>query len=138
MLQELQRIGREILNVGRADSNHIEDLGRAIHAGPVDRPSADYLVEMHKRLTHPNPAFERIIQKGIKAHVLADGTIDADEVKWLRGVIFRDGAVSDEERKLLHELKGEATSVGPEFEALFTEAMKMPVERHTSGGGRGT
>ena len=135
-LQELRRIAREITDAGRADVNHIEDIGRVLHAGPIDRASADALVEMRLRLPRHNPAFERMFYRGVKNHVLGDGKISAGEAAWLRDLIFRDGVVQDEERKLLNELKGEAASVSPEFEALFAEAMKMPIERHTSGGGR--
>jgi hypothetical protein len=42
--------------------------------------------------------------------------------------------VSDEERKFLHGLKGEAKHVGPEFEKLFHECMKQPPEQRTAGG----
>ena len=42
--------------------------------------------------------------------------------------------IDDEERRFLHELKGEAKRASPEFEALFKEAMKQPPERRTSGG----
>jgi hypothetical protein len=33
----------------------------------------------------------------------------------------------------LHELKGEAKQVSREFETLFDECMKQPVEQHTCG-----
>jgi uncharacterized membrane protein YebE (DUF533 family) len=51
----------------------------------------------------------------------------------LRRMLFADGKIDDEERKLLHELKGEAKEVSREFEALFAESMKQPQEQHTCG-----
>jgi hypothetical protein len=48
-------------------------------------------------------------------------------------MLFADGKIDDRERKLLHELKGEAGQVCPEFELLFVESMKMPQEQHTCG-----
>jgi hypothetical protein len=101
--------------------------------GKVGRPEADFLVELHKRVQHPNPAFEQLFYRAIKDHILADGRIDPEETTWLRRMLFADGKIDDQERKFLHELKGEATRLSPEFEALFAEAMKMPQERHTSG-----
>ena len=76
--------------------------------GTVGRPAADFLVELHKRVQHPNPAFEHLFYRAVKDHVLADGRIDAEEAAWLRRVLFADGKIDDEERKFLHELKGEA------------------------------
>jgi hypothetical protein len=99
----------------------------------IGRAEADFLVELHKRVQHPNPAFEHLFYRAIKDHLLADGRIDAEETAWLRQTLFIDGTIKDEERKFLHELKGEAKEVSPEFEALFAEAMKMPQERRSSG-----
>jgi hypothetical protein len=133
-VQELRRIEQNILARGKVDSDHLEALRLALYAGgTVSRPAADFLVELHKRVQHPNPAFEHLFYRAIKDHVLADGQIDAEEAAWLWRMLFADGTITDEERKFLHELKGEAGHVTREFEALFAEAMKFPQERHTSG-----
>jgi hypothetical protein len=133
-MQELRRIEQDILARGKVDSDHLEALRLALYAGgTVGRPAADFLVELHKRVQHPNPAFEHLFYRAIKDHILTDGRIDAGEVAWLRRMVFADGKITDEERKFLHELKGEAGPVSPEFETLFAEAMKFPQERHTSG-----
>jgi hypothetical protein len=131
-MQELRRIEQDILARGKVDSNHLEALRHALYAGgSVGRSAADFLVELHKRVQHPNPAFEHLFYQAIKDHVLVDGRIDAEEATWLRRVLLTDGTIKDEERKFLHELKGEARQASHEFEALFTEAMKMPQERRT-------
>jgi hypothetical protein len=49
-------------------------------------------------------------------------------------MLFADGKIDDEERKFLHELKGEAKQGSREFEALFEESMKQPPEQRTCGG----
>ena len=135
-MQELRRIEQDILAKGKVDSDHIEALRLALYAGgPVGRSAADFLVELHKRVQHPNPAFEHLFYRAVRDHVLADGRIDAGEAAWLRRVLLADGTLRDEGRKFLHELKGEARGTSPEFEALFAEAMKMPQERRTSGSG---
>jgi hypothetical protein len=41
--------------------------------------------------------------------------------------------MKDEERKFLHEFKGEAKAISREFEVLFKEGMKQPQERRTCG-----
>lgn len=133
-MQDLRRIEQDILAQGRVDSEHLEALRLALYAGgAVGRPAADFLVELHKRVQHPNPGFEHLFYRAVKDHVLAGGRIDAEEAAWLRRVVFADGTIRDEERKLLHELKGEAGWVCREFDALFAEGMKEPQERHTCG-----
>lgn len=49
-------------------------------------------------------------------------------------MLFADGKIKDEERKFLHEFKGEAKQVSPEFEVLFAECMKTAPEQRTCGG----
>jgi hypothetical protein len=134
-MPDLRKIQEDILATGKVDSKHLEELRRVLYAdGKIDRREADFLAELHKRVQRPTPAFDAFFYKAIKDHILADGKIDAEESAWLRQLIFADGKVSDEERKFLHELKGEAKQVGPQFEALFKECMRQPQERHTSGG----
>jgi hypothetical protein len=101
--------------------------------GQIDRRGADFLVELHKRVQHLTPAFEQFFYQAIKDHILAHGRIDAEEAGWLRRMLFADGKIDDEERKFLHELKGEAKQVSREFEVLFEESMKEPPEQRTCG-----
>jgi len=133
-MQNLRGIEQTILANGRVDRSELEELRRRLYVdGKIDRRGADFLVELHKRVQHMTPAFEHFFYQAIKNHVLHAGWIDAEEVAWLRRMLFADGKVRDEERKFLHELKGEANQVSPEFEALFVESMKQPQEPHTCG-----
>jgi hypothetical protein len=70
------------------------------------------------------PAFEDFFYQALKDHILADGSVDAEETRWLRQMLSRDGRVSDPEKKFLHQLKGEAREASPEFQALFEECLK--------------
>jgi hypothetical protein len=133
-MKDLRHIEQAILANGRVDGSELEELRRQLYVdGNIDRRGADFLVELHKRVQHMTPAFEHFFYQAIKNHVLHAGWIDAEEVAWLRRIIFADGKIKDEERKFLHELKGEAKQVSPEFEALFVESMKQPQEAHTCG-----
>jgi hypothetical protein len=133
-MPELQQIEHDILANGRVDGHELEVLRRQLYAGgKVDRRGADFLVELHKRVQHRTPAFEHFFYQAIKDHILARGRIDAEEAAWLRRMLFADGKIADEERKFLHELKGEAKQVSRDFEALFAECMKQPPEQHTCG-----
>jgi uncharacterized tellurite resistance protein B-like protein len=130
----LREIEQAILANGRADGPELEALRRQLYAGGrIERQEADFLVELHKRVQHRTPAFEQFFYQAIKDHILARGRIDAEEAAWLRRMLFADGKIDDEERKFLHELKGEAKSVSPEFDLLFGESMKQPQEQHTCG-----
>ena len=84
-------------------------------------------------MQHRTPAFEQFFYQAIKDHILAHGRIDAEEAAWLRRMLFADGKFEDEERKFLHELKGEAKQLSREFEALFAESMKQSPEQRTCG-----
>jgi len=131
---ELRQIEHDILAKGRVDGHELEVLRQHLYAdGKIDRPGADFLVELHKRVQHLTPAFERFFYQGIKDHILAHGRIDAEEAAWLRRMLFADGKIDDEERKFLHELKGEAKQVSREFEVLFEQSMKQPPEQRTCG-----
>ena len=133
-MQELRRIEQDILATGKVDSDHLEALRLALYTGgTVGRSEADLLVELHKRVQRPNPGFEHLYYRAIKDHILTGDRIDAERVAWLRRVLFADGQITDEERQLLHELRGEAQKLSHEFETLFREAMKLPQERHTCG-----
>ncbi|OAI54217.1 hypothetical protein AYO44_15315 [Planctomycetaceae bacterium SCGC AG-212-F19] len=131
---DLRKTEQAILANGRVDGPELAELRRQLYAGgKIERREADFLVELHKRVQHMTPAFEHFFYQAIKDHVLAAGRIDAEEVAWLRRLLFSNGTLKDEERKFLHELKGEAKQASPEFEALFVESMKQPQERHTCG-----
>ena len=82
---------------------------------------------------YTRPAFEKFFFQAVKDHALADGRIDAEGAAWLRQLLPADGRVDDRQRKLLHELRGEAGQVSPAFETLFAQCMKQPQEQHTSG-----
>jgi hypothetical protein len=133
-MMDLRTIEHDILANGRVDGPELEALRRELYAGgKIERRAADLLVELHKRVQHRTPAFEQFYYQAVKDHILAHGRIDAEEAAWLRWMLVADAKIEDEERKFLHELKGEAKQVGREFEELFEECMKQPQEQHTCG-----
>jgi hypothetical protein len=130
----LRQVEQDVLANGRVEDHELEVLRRQLYAdGKIDRRGADFLVELHKRVEHLTPAFEHFFYQAVKDHVLANGRINAEEAAWLRQLLTSGRWIKDEDRRLLHELKGEAREVSPEFEALFAESMKRPQEQHTSG-----
>jgi len=130
----LLQIEHDILANGKVDGEELDALRQRMYGdGKIDRQKADFLVVLYKRVQHMTPAFEQFFYQAIKDHILADGRVGAEEADWLRRMLFHDGKIRDEERKFLHELKGEAQQVSREFEMLFAESMKQPPEQHTCG-----
>jgi hypothetical protein len=135
VMSRLTEIEQDILARGKVDGEELRALRRRVYAeGKVDRQTANLLVELHKRVQHRTPAFEKFFYRAIKDHILADGGIDAERAAWLWETLFADGRIKDEDRKFLHEVKGEAMHVSRSFEMLFKESMKQPPEQRTSGG----
>jgi len=131
----LREIEERVLANGRVEGHELTTLRTLLYAdGKIDRKEADFLVELHKRAQYRTRGFEQFFYQAIKHHILANDRIGAKETDWLRQMLCADGKIDDEERKFLHQLKGEAKETGPEFEALFSECMKQLPEQHTSGG----
>lgn len=130
----LRQLEQDVMANGKVDGRKLAVLRRQLYVdGKIDRQSADFLVELHKRVQHLTPAFEQFFYQAVKDHILADGRIGPEEAAWLRQMVLANGRIGDEERKLLHELKGEARHAAPEFGVLFDECMKQPAEQHTCG-----
>ena len=132
LMLELRQIEHDILAIGKVDGKELELLSKRVYAGDkINRQTADFLVELHKRVQHRTPAFETFFYQALKDHILANGRVGVEQSAWLRRMLFADGKIDDEERKFLHELNGEAQQVSPEFKALFEESMKQPQEQRT-------
>jgi hypothetical protein len=63
----------------------------------------------------------------LKAEILADGQIDADEVVRLHDELYADNVIDKEEVEFLIALRREAASVSPSFEEFFFKAVKSHV-----------
>ena len=72
---------------------------------------------------YPRRRILALLNEAIRTTILADGSISAAEVGWLRAYILADGKVDEDEKKLLRELKLLADQTCPEFLALFNECM---------------
>src|ERR1700730_15866817 len=103
VMVKLRQIEQHILATGKVDTPKLEVLRQEMHAhGNIERPEADFLVEVHKRAQHLTPAFDHFFFRAIKEHILAHRRIAVEEAVWLRRMVFADGEIDDEERKFLH------------------------------------
>jgi hypothetical protein len=134
-MADLRQLEHDILAIGKVEGEELKVLrGRVYAGGTIDRATADFLIELHKRVQHRTPAFEKFFYRAIKDYVLVNGRISEEETGWLRRMLHVNGTIDDEGRKFLHELKGEASQFSHEFEVLFNECMKEPPEQRTCGG----
>lgn len=60
--------------------------------------------------------------KELKALILADGAIDAEEVTKISDIIFADGKIDQEEMDFLFDLNESAKTKCPEFTSLVVKA----------------
>ena len=124
MKNEFRNFGNKILANGKIEGHEVVSLRALVSEdGVIDREEAEFLVDLYKRSNQVTPAYEKFFYQAIKQHVLADGAIDDERATWLRGLILRDGKVSEREKKLLRELKGEAKVISLEGQSLFEECL---------------
>lgn len=130
---DMRAFEESVSRTGKLSGSDQKALQELVYAdGKIDRPEADFLVVIHKRVQPRSASFEQFFYKAIKDHILANGKIGPGEAEWLRQMIFFNDRLEDEERKFLQELKGEARETSPEFDALYQECMKLPPEPHTA------
>jgi hypothetical protein len=95
---------------------------------PADGSMSDedlmVLAEMRRDARAVCPAFDRIFFPAFKAYILADGVVSHGEQFQLLRLIYGGGGIDPAERKFLQELRAEAQTVTPEFEALYRQAMR--------------
>jgi uncharacterized membrane protein YebE (DUF533 family) len=119
-----------ILADGRIDDTEVKILKKELYAdGTIDRDEVKFLVELRGLAQKKakgedlSPAFERFFFKAIEDNVMADGTIDAKEARWLRDMLYADKKIDANEKKFLKRLKQQARSTSSAFDALYEECM---------------
>ena len=116
---------RALLLDGRIDLKETALIRDEIFADDrVDKSELEFLFSLRKEAESCVQAFTDLFFAAVKKHMLADGSISAAEAKWLRKMIFADGTVDEEEKKLMQDLKAGARDTAPEFQTLFDEIMK--------------
>ncbi len=116
---------RALLSDGRIDLKETAIVRDEIFADDrVDKSELEFLFSLRKEAESCVAAFTELFFKAVKDHMLADGAISAAEAKWLRKMIFADGSIDEDEKKLMEALKHEARDVAPEFQKLYDECMK--------------
>jgi hypothetical protein len=116
---------RALLSDGRIDLKETAIVRDEIFADErVDKSELEFLFALRREAESCVQAFTELFFKAVKEHMLSDGVISAAEAKWLRKMIFADGSIDEDEKKLMESLKHEARDVAPEFQKLYDECMK--------------
>src|SRR5262249_11474728 len=121
----LQELKARVLADGRVDDDEVALLRQELYAdGTIDKEEVEFLIALRHEARSVSPAFETFFFQAVKDHVLADGSVDAEEASWLRALLFADGQVDAAEKKFLRDVRAEARRVSPEFQKLYDECMK--------------
>jgi hypothetical protein len=130
---DYRQLMEDVLANGKVKGNEVATLRRELYAdGQLDRRAADFLAELYKRTEYVSPGFEQFFSQAVKDHLLADGKLTAEKAAWLRQLLGDRAKVTERERRFLHELRGQAREVSPEFGKLLSEC-DMHIRQHTSG-----
>jgi hypothetical protein len=124
-MADWRRLAKAVLLAGgHIDERKVAILRKELFADRrIDQSELTFLLEAKRGAYKAVPAFQALVNEAIRTAILADGSISAGEVAWLRDYILADGKVDDDEKKLLKELKLLADRVCPEFQALYAECM---------------
>jgi len=121
-----------ILADGAIDDGEVRVLQKELWAdGKIDAKEVEFLIELRNaaqkkakaKKIEVNPKFETLFFKAIEQNVLRDGRISGREAKWLRKMLFADGKIDDNEKKLLNKIKKAATQTSAEFDQLYQECV---------------
>jgi len=120
-----------ILADGKIDDNEIKVLKKELwEDGTIDQDEVKFLIELRNtaqkkakaKKEEINPKFEKLFFQAIEENVLKEGGINAEQVTWLREMLFADKKIDEGEKKFLNSLKKKAKTTSPEFDALFEQA----------------
>jgi hypothetical protein len=121
-----------ILADGKIDDDEVRVLQKELWAdGKIVVKEVEFLIELRNaaqkkakaKKAEVNPKFEALFFKAIEQNVLRDGRISGREAKWLRKMLFADGKIDDNEKKLLNKIKKAATQTSAEFDQLYQECI---------------
>ena len=121
-----------LLADGVIDETEVKVLRKELWAdGKIDREEVEFLIDLRNlaqkkakaKKKKLKSAFEKLFFKAVEENVLADGTVDDEEARWLRAMLFADKKIDANEKKFLARLKKGAKSTSPAFDKLYEECM---------------
>jgi hypothetical protein len=127
-MSKLRALKSEILTDGEDLRLDDADLARIRECLPPHEPipaeDLKVLAEMRTEARVVSPAFDQLFFPALKDYLLADGRITQAEQFLILRLLYGGGGIDEAERRFLREVRREADEVGPEFEALYQQAMR--------------
>ncbi len=115
---------------GKIDATEIKLLKKALFAdGKISHEEVAFLSDLrealYKKAKKTSPKFDEFYLKSMSVSFLDNGVISAEEVGMIKSLVIASKSFkSSVKKKFLDELKKKATSLAPEFEALYQNIKK--------------
>jgi hypothetical protein len=119
-----------LLADGKIDNAEVKLLKKELWADKrIDSEEVKFLIELRNtaqkkakaKKARINPAFTKLFFSAIESNVLKDGQIDSGEARWLREMLFADGKIDADEWKFIRGLDKKARKKSPAFETLVKD-----------------
>jgi hypothetical protein len=121
---ELQKLKARALANATVGDAEVEAICRGLYPeGRIDREVVELLIAIRDVARSVCATFEQLLCDAVNHYVLLDGSIDAEEAVWLRHRLFAAGKIGGRQKKLLWDLRHEASRVSREFQKLYDEYM---------------
>ncbi|HEY1861404.1 MAG TPA: hypothetical protein VGG61_13675 [Gemmataceae bacterium] len=128
-MPDLEKLKAKVLMRGVIEDVELETICQALYAdAKIDKRVIEFLVLLRSEARAVCTAFDDFFFEAMKFHVLSDGSVSAEEAKWLRQVLLAHGRIDAQKRRFLTDVRNEARWVSREFEQLFEQCMKSGKE----------
>jgi hypothetical protein len=123
-MTELKKLKARVLADGVVTDQEVQAICRELYDDArIDKVVVEFLIAIRDEAQSVCSTFEQFFFDAVKLYVLTDGAVDAEEAVWLRRKLFADGNIGEREKRLLWDLKHEASRVSREFQKLYSEYM---------------
>jgi hypothetical protein len=124
-----------VLDDKTIDESEVSQIRDCLYQdGCLNLDDLKLLVELYCNAKGYCPAFEDLFFSVLEEVILEDGQIQPSEQYYLMKMVYSDRVIHDREREFLLKLKGSATCISPDFEALCDTALVAPSTDWSVGG----
>jgi hypothetical protein len=121
-MNKLDKLLKDVTEDGTVDADEVRRMRKELFAdGLIETEEVEFLFAVNDVVSgnDNDPGWKILFVEAISSHILADGTIDQEEVSLLTCKIQGDGEVDEVERALLLNLKSQVKEFPSELEALL-------------------
>jgi len=121
-MNKFDKLLKDVTEDGTVDADEVRRMRKELFAdGLIDTEEVEFLFAVNDVVSgnDNDPGWKILFVEAISSNILADGTIDQEEVSLLTCKIQGDGEVDEVERALLLNLKSQVKEFPSELEALL-------------------